>query len=77
MFYKVKDEEFPVKPDGKYRTPLEALTAAIKLAKEFAYREPVDVFKVDETGVHVAYQVDVQPAPKRRSREEGWNLWEQ
>ena len=66
MMYVVKDQEFPVGGSGK-QSGLDALTAAIRLAVEYAQAEDVDVFRVDETGVHVAYRVDRQPPKTERT----------
>lgn len=62
MHYRVKDEEFT---PAKYGSALKALDAAIKLAAEFAQSEDVDVFKVDDTGVHIVYSVDKQPRVRK------------
>lgn len=67
MMYTVKDDEFPVPPG---ETGFRELIDAIKIATAYAQLEPVDVFKVDETGVHVVYQVGKQPV---KQRGDGWH----
>lgn len=60
-FYTVKDHEFP----GNLR----GLTEAIKVGREYAQTEPVDVFKVSDGNVTVAYSIDYMPKPSKPGRE--------
>lgn len=61
-YYMVEGTEFP--------GTLRGLTAAIKLAREYAQSGPVDVIKNWESGAStVAYHIPHMPAPSKPDRQ--------